>query len=100
MHHFDDLNEVQSTLQRLMNRDPALVKVLVRQPGTKESRYTHLLGDVETSSSAPERDARVPAPKAAGQTDRISQLESELEEMRADIRDLKQQLAAFRKQFE
>jgi uncharacterized protein YceH (UPF0502 family) len=100
MHHFDDLGEVQSTLQRLMNRDPALVKVLVRQPGTKESRYTHLLGDVETSSSAPERDARVPAPKAAGQTDRISQLESELEEMRADIRDLKQQLAAFRKQFE
>src|ERR1700682_5369422 len=85
MHHFDDLGEVQSTLQRLMSREPALVKVLARQPGTKESRYAHLLGEVETSSSALGRDAAVPAPTAAGQKDRISQLESELEEMRADI---------------
>src|SRR5947209_10951246 len=54
MHHFDDLSEVQSALQRLMSREPALVKVLARQPGTKESRYRHLLsGDVE-APSAPE----------------------------------------------
>src|ERR1700716_604740 len=48
MHHFDDLSEVQSALQRLMSREPPLVKVLARQPGTKESRYIHLLsGDAE-----------------------------------------------------
>src|SRR3981189_3351845 len=45
MHHFDDLSEVQSALQRLMSREPPLVKVLARQPGTKESRYMHLLSD-------------------------------------------------------
>src|ERR1700738_4807129 len=45
MHHCDDLSEVQSALQRLMNREPPLVKVLARQPGTKESRYVHLLSD-------------------------------------------------------
>jgi hypothetical protein len=44
MHRFEDLTEVQSTLQRLMQRDPPLVRVLPRQPGTKESRYKHLLG--------------------------------------------------------
>src|SRR5215510_7379432 len=43
MHRFEDLTEVQSTLQRLMQRDPPLVKVLPRQPGTKESLYVHLL---------------------------------------------------------
>src|SRR6202140_5630125 len=50
MHRFDDLGIVQSTLQRLMKREPPLVKVLSRQPGTKEARYAHLLsGDVEVS---------------------------------------------------
>src|SRR6202166_4666036 len=48
MHRFDDLGIVNSTLQRLMNREPPLVKLLPRQPGTKEARYAHLLsGDVE-----------------------------------------------------
>jgi uncharacterized protein YceH (UPF0502 family) len=35
MHRFDELSDVQSTLQRLMQRPPPLVKVLPRQPGTK-----------------------------------------------------------------
>jgi uncharacterized protein len=36
MHGFEDLSEVQSTLQRLMQRDPPLVRVLSRQPGTRK----------------------------------------------------------------
>src|SRR5215468_11700187 len=32
MHRFEDLDEVQSALQKLMQRDPPLVKVLPRQP--------------------------------------------------------------------
>src|SRR5258707_14453206 len=39
MHRFEELDDVQATLQRLMQRDPPLVRVLPRQPGTKESRY-------------------------------------------------------------
>src|SRR5712664_3008428 len=47
MHRFEALEDVQSTLQRLMKREPPLVKMLPRQPGTKEARYAHLLsGDV------------------------------------------------------
>src|SRR5271163_816587 len=47
MHRFEELSDVQATLQRLMQREPPLVKVLPRQPGTKEARYAHLLaGDV------------------------------------------------------
>src|ERR1700675_3899394 len=37
MHRFDELSEVDSTLQRLTKREPPIVKVLPRQPGTKES---------------------------------------------------------------
>src|SRR5438876_1279752 len=39
MHRFETLDDVQSGLQRLMEREPPLVAVLSRQPGTKESRY-------------------------------------------------------------
>src|SRR6185437_14869660 len=42
MYRFETLDDVQSGLQRLMDRQPPLVAVLSRQPGTKESRYTHL----------------------------------------------------------
>ncbi len=99
MHHFDDLGEVQSALQRLMNREPPLVKVLARQPGTKESRYVHLLsGDVEPTNSSAVREA--PAAAGGENADKFSRLESEVAELREDIADLKQQFAAFRKQFE
>jgi uncharacterized protein YceH (UPF0502 family) len=96
MHHFDDLTEVQSALQRLISRDPPLVKVLARQPGTKESRYLQLLcGDAEPV--AVHESPAVTSPENAG---KLSQLESEVSELRRDIAELKQQFAAFRKQFE
>ena len=99
MHPFDDLSEAQSALQRLMNREPPLVKVLARQPGTKESRYMHLLsGDVKRVSSTDGRE--VPAALEGEKMDGFSRLSSEMAELRRDVADLKQQFAAFRKQFE
>jgi len=99
MHPFDDLSEAQSALQRLMNREPPLVKVLARQPGTKESRYIHLLsGDVKRVSSTDGRE--VPAALEGEKMDGFSRLSSEVAELRRDVADLKQQFAAFRKQFE
>src|SRR3984885_10337469 len=43
MHPFEELAQVQSTLQRLAQREPPLVTMLARQPGTKEARYAHLM---------------------------------------------------------
>jgi uncharacterized protein len=103
MHHFDDLSEVQSALQRLMNREPPLVKVLPRQPGTKESRYIHLLsGEPERAAPAAAQERAAAAPREAGGKDssRLESLESEVADLRKDVADLKQQFAAFRKQFE
>src|SRR3984957_12761290 len=42
MYRFEALDDVVSTLDRLAQREPALVAILPRQPGTKESRYMHL----------------------------------------------------------
>ncbi|MGA7793400.1 MAG: YceH family protein [Candidatus Acidiferrales bacterium] len=99
MHKFDDLGIVQSTLQRLMKREPPLVKVLPRQPGTKEARYAHLLsGDVEVSP--PESSAAVAVTSSANSGDRIARLEDQVENLQSEIANLKQQFAAFRKQFE
>jgi uncharacterized protein YceH (UPF0502 family) len=103
MHHFEDLTEVQSTLQRLMQRDPPLARVLPRQPGTKESRYKHLLaGDEDepavVASTSASRPASLPAIEA--NTDRLQRMEDELAHVRSEIEDLKQQFASFRKQFE
>src|ERR1700682_4272995 len=99
MHQFDDVSEAQSALQRLMDREPPLVKVLARQPGTKESRYIHLLsGDAKPVSSTAARE--VPAALEPEKMDGISRLSSEMAELRRDMEDLTQQFAAFRKQFE
>src|ERR1700747_2978281 len=52
MYHFDALEDVVSTLDRLAQREPPLAVVLPRQPGTKESRYMHLFsGGSETAES-------------------------------------------------
>jgi uncharacterized protein YceH (UPF0502 family) len=99
MHRFDDLGIVNSTLQRLMNREPPLVKLLPRQPGTKEARYAHLLsGEVESREPEP-ASSGVPMSSPAND-ERLAQLEEEVSNLQREVTDLKQQLAAFRKQFE
>ena len=99
MHKFDDLGIVQSTLQRLMKREPPLVTVLPRQPGTKEVRYAHLMsGDVEIV--APDSEEGVAVVSSASYEERIKRLESHVEKLQSDFAELKHQFAAFRKQFE
>jgi uncharacterized protein YceH (UPF0502 family) len=99
MHKFDDLGIVQSTLQRLMKREPPLVKLLPRQPGTKEARYAHLLsGDVEAWEREPEPGPIVISGSSMGE--QIARLESDVAVLQKEVADLRKQFADFRKQFE
>ena len=99
MHKFEDLGIVQSTLQRLMKREPPLAKLLPRQPGTKEARYAHLLcGDVEAWALEPGPGPIVISGSSMGE--QITSLEGDVAVLQKEIADLKQQFAAFRKQFE
>jgi len=111
MYKFDELSDVQTVLQKLMAREPALVKVLPRQPGTKEARYAHLLsGDVEAfeppastanyasassyshSSSHSEEDPEL--------KERIAQLEAEVAILTRELGELREQFNSLAKQLE
>jgi uncharacterized protein YceH (UPF0502 family) len=97
MYRFEALEDVVSTLDRLGQREPPLVRMLARQPGTKESRYMHLFSGEPPEGSV----ARPPAPAAASSgNDRVSKLEEEVARLRAELSEVQQQLAEFRKQFE
>jgi uncharacterized protein len=102
MYHFEALDDVVSTLDRLARREPPLARVLPRQPGTKESRYTHLLSGEPAMADLTDV-ARAPSPASAGSnpaTDRLTTLEEEVARLRQELSEVQQQLAAFRKQFE
>jgi len=99
MYHFEALDDVVSTLDRLAQRDPPLVRMLARQPGTKESRYMHLFsGEPHEQPASPM--ARASSPDAPSSADRISNLEEEVARLRTELTEVQQQLAAFRRQFE
>ena len=100
MHSFDDLSAVQSSLQHLMKREPPLVKPLPRQPGTKETRYAHLLSGDVVVQAEPEAKVEEAALKRLVDGDRLRQLEEEITGLKNEIADLKQQFTQFRKQFE
>ena len=99
MHHFEDLSEVQSTLQRLMQRDPPLVRMLPRQPGTKEARFMHLFSGEAAETPVAEKTIMSSPADAAGR-ERLARLETELARLQEEVASLKDQLADFRKQFE
>jgi len=96
LHRFDEIGEVLAGLQKLMEREPPLVAVLPRQPGTKESRYAHLLsGPVESLPVAAVSEiayARRETGQDAGQEERIAQLESTVAELKQEVATLRQKL--------
>jgi uncharacterized protein len=99
LHGFEDLTDVQSTLQKLMTREEPLVKILPRQPGTKESRYAHLLCGEKPEWEAPPAPVETLADNSMD-NERLARLEEEVAALNREIADLKQELAGFRKQFE
>jgi uncharacterized protein len=107
MYTFEDLDAVHAALNLLMRREPPLVKILPRQPGTKEARFMHLLsGDVAPQTSAPASEAVVQEGgehTAAAVTtlgERIRDVEQEVSELRRELETLREQFAAFQKQFQ
>lgn len=100
MHRLEDLDEVHLVLQKLIAHDPPLVRLLPRQPGTKEARYADLFSgeDGGWSDGAPALGGGVAA--AVSGEDRIAALEAEIARLRAEIEALRQQFADFRSQFE
>ena len=97
LHRFDEIGEVLAGLQKLMEREPALAAVLPRQPGTKESRYTHLLsGNVESAVAAENalvrRESGLISGADAGLEQRVAQLEATVAELALGMAALRQKI--------
>jgi uncharacterized protein YceH (UPF0502 family) len=116
MYKFDELSDVQSVLQKLMTRDPVLVKVLPRAPGTKEVRYAHLLsGDVEgfeaparevvaytssSSSSYAEVSPRVASQDETELMERMAALEAEVAILTRELGEVRAEVVRLTKMLE
>jgi uncharacterized protein YceH (UPF0502 family) len=97
LHEFGGLDEVQATLDELAGRADPLITRLDRAPGQKEARYAHLL-------SGPVDTARVHVPFSStaeiGKTDRLGDLEQEVESLRTAITEFRAEFEEFKKQFD
>jgi len=100
MYSFDELTDVIAALQKLMERTPPLAAVLPRQPGTKESRYMHLLaGGVESLAAAfvtepavAHRQIQPGAEQNERHEERIAQLEAAVAELQQEVAALRQKI--------
>jgi len=99
MYRFETLEDVQSALQKLMDRPSPLARILPRQPGTKESRYMHLFsGDVAAEDvQAVTSPSTRPAVHYA--EERVASLENEVASLRNELAELRRELADFKQQF-
>jgi uncharacterized protein YceH (UPF0502 family) len=106
LHSFAEIADVLAGLQKLSDRSPSLVAVLPRQPGSKESRYTHLLcGPVElvAARAAPTAYA---APVAAhtflrhSATPEDPALEPRIAHLEARVNELEQKLDTLNKKID
>ena len=99
---FDSLAEVEEALNALAARQPQpLVAKMPRLPGTKESRFVHLLGGrVELAANEKLPPIEPATAIVRAENERIAKLEEELAAVRREVAELHQQFADFRKQFE
>lgn len=103
LYSFNDLTEVEEALRLLETKEPdPFILRLPRQPGARESRYTHLLSgtpDVEAMEMAVLRSEPVRV-RTQADNERILRLEEEVKNLREELSELRAQFAEFRKQFE
>jgi uncharacterized protein YceH (UPF0502 family) len=99
---FDTLEDTLATLHRLAasNLQPLVIE-LPRQPGRKEPRFAHLLGDqppVEELPDTPIQTHAFSAPPSS--SSRLDTLEARIAVLEDEVTQLKELFATFKSQFE
>jgi uncharacterized protein YceH (UPF0502 family) len=91
LYEFDDLEEVQRTLQALAESETPFVQLLPKRPGQKEGRYCHLFA---TPPSEEVLDALTMSKSThnADLENRLQQVEAELETLKAQMQRLMSEL--------
>ncbi|MEQ1519172.1 MAG: YceH family protein [Usitatibacteraceae bacterium] len=103
MYPFASVESVERSLEELAAHEPPLAMQLPRAPGTKESRWAHLL----SGAMAIERQEIAAGMHVGGGgvvegagDDRVAHLEAEVASLRREVTWLTEELAKFKKQFE
>ena len=102
MYPFASVESVERSLEDLAGGEPPLAMQLPRAPGTKESRWAHLLSGamaVERQEIALGMNVGGGVVEGAGD-DRVAHLEAEVASLRREVTWLTEELAKFKKQFE
>ena len=102
MYPFASVESVERSLEDLAVSEPPLTMQLPRAPGTKESRWAHLLSGamaIERQEIAAGMNVGGAGGEGAGD-DRVSHLEAEVASLRREVTWLTEELAKFKKQFE
>jgi len=103
LYNFDDISAVAGTLERLASRPQPegaaqtpettgpLVMILPRQPGSRESRYMHLLGGPVAASASPEPQSRLlpdHSPATGSSRELLAALQQEVAALRSTVAEL------------
>jgi uncharacterized protein YceH (UPF0502 family) len=81
LHRFAALDEVEATLERLVDRE--LAERLERRPGQKEERFAQLLGD--SGASEPTTTAVAGGSRIVELEERVARLEEALAQLRSEL---------------
>ncbi len=91
---FENLNQLDETLSKLIERDEPLLLKLPKMPGTKESRYMHLLnGEPDLEFYQPEDE------NLSENAGKISELTEEIENLKTELQQLRTEFEQFKNQF-
>ncbi len=100
MHAFGDIPAVESVLEHLADKYPPMVSALPRMPGTKETRYVHLLGGAEALEALQAGAAGEALPGVRPAGGRTAELEAEVRRLREELDALRAEFEHFRARFE
>lgn len=88
---FDDVLGVEKTLNRMLQREGGpLVEKLPREPGKRESRYRHLLGDSGEGAIGLSTRERTSVTEPVADGDRLEALEAQVATLSDEVAELKE----------
>ena len=98
IYKFSGLDEVNQTIESLINRDEPLVIRLPRQPGQKDGRVAHLLsGEIDLESTSFERKG---SKNDTSSKNRVDELEQKVNFLKNELANFRDEFEEFKKQFE
>lgn len=99
MHAFADIAAVDAVLEHLADKYPPMVAALPRAPGTKETRFAHLIGGTVMFEQFANVSSSCGSGGGSGRG-RTAELEDEVRRLHQQLDDLRRDFDTFRAQFD